>query len=522
MYPRVLSRRAVIKHGTLAAMACALDITAFASPAPSNAVVRTKLGRLRGETTASGVRVFRGVPFAAPPTGPLRFRPPDSMTPWADERDATKFASAPLQPAEREKVEHSEDCLYLNIWTPQGKIGTPQGNGPFPVFVWIHGGGFTAGRAFEPIYDGAQFASEGIICVTIEYRLGVFGFLDLEPVLGSTYAGSANNGIRDLIAALEWIKENIADFGGDPGKVTIGGESAGAKLADILMGVPSASGLFHQVISESGGAERVAPRAVAQSVGTGFAATWHTQTGGAVRDILTSSGSDLLQAQHKFLEDWPQHFPLRPEIDGDLIPRMPVATIAASSTKGKRLLIGTNRDESALFVGPHPGHDATPAELGNISQAIFAPVFAHYKELYPAMTDDQRRIRALTAEEYWIPSLRVAEAHEKAGGTTWMYRLDFAETLGRLSGYAYHSLDVGLVWDKPHTGIGDDADEAALATTMHTAWAAFIRGETPSAPGLPAWKPYTTDKRETMILDVHSHLEARPQESERRLWDGLL
>jgi para-nitrobenzyl esterase len=435
--------------------------------------------------------------------------------PWTGERDATRFAAAPFQPAEREKVEHSEDCLYLNIWAPQGK-------GPFPVFVWIHGGGFTAGRASEPIYDGTKFAAEGIVCVSVEYRLGVLGFLDVEPMLGSAYAGSANNGLRDLIAALSWIQEHIADFGGDPDRVTIGGESAGAKLADILMGVPSAKPLFAQVISESGGAERIWPRATAQSVGSGFAATFRSQSGVTDRDLLTVSGSALLQAQKKFLDEWPQHFPLRPEIDGELLRQLPVDTISSGSTKGKRLLIGTNRDESALFVGPHPGHDATPAELGNLSQAAFASVYAHYAQVYPAITDDQRRIRALTAEEYWIPSLRVANAHVKAGGSAWMYRLDFTETVGRMSGYAYHSLDVGLVWDKPHTDIGDDREEALLATTMHSAWLAFLKGGAPAAAKLPAWSSYTPDKRETMILDSQSRVEMKPQEAEYRLWRGLL
>jgi para-nitrobenzyl esterase len=149
-------------------------------------------------------------------------------------------------------VQHSEDCLCLNLWAPESR-------GPHPVFVWIHGGGFTGGHAFEPTYDGTEFAREGIVLITVGYRLGVFGFLDLESVLGATYAGSANNGLRDLIAALAWVRENVADFGGDPGRVTIGGESAGAKLTDILMGTPSASTLFHQMISESGGAERVWP-----------------------------------------------------------------------------------------------------------------------------------------------------------------------------------------------------------------------------------------------------------------------
>jgi para-nitrobenzyl esterase len=412
-------------------------------------------------------------------------------------------------------VQHREDCLYLNLWAPDEK-------GPHPVFVWIHGGGFTGGHAFEPMYDGTALAREGIVCITVGYRLGVFGFLDVEPMLGSAYAGSANNGLRDLIAALEWVRDHVSDFGGDPGLVTIGGESAGAKLADILMGTPSASHLFQQVISESGGAERVWREKVAHNVSLGFAAQWRSSSGKREAALLTAPGETLIEAQQAFIEQWPQHFPLRPELDALLLPQLPVLSIAAGSTRGKRLLIGTNRDESALFVGPHPEHDATSAQLGNIAQTSFQPVYEKYTSVYPALTVEQRRIRALTAEEYWVPSMRVVDAHMRGGGSAWMYRLDFTEAAGRLEGYAYHSLDVGLVWNRPHTGIGNDAEEASLAQQMHLAWAAFIRGAAPAAPGLPAWPAYSSSLRQTMILDRVSRVVQQPAEGELRLWDGVL
>jgi len=419
-----------------------------------------------------------------------------------------------MQPGEV-GVEHSEDCLYLNVWKPEGQ-------GPFPVFVWIHGGGFLGGHSFEGIYDGAEFAREGIIVVTVAYRLGAFGFLDVEPLLGAAYAGSANNALRDLIEALEWVKANIAEFGGDPLRVTIGGESAGAKLADILMGTPSAQGLFHQVISESGGAERVWSRANAAAVAKGFGEDWKAVSGGEIAGLLTAQGGQVIEAQQQFIKRWPQHFPLRGEIDGMLLPRLPVETIAAGSTRGKRLLIGTNRDESALFIGPHPQHDPTAGDVGNIGIARFMEVFARYKGLYPAMSAEQLRIRALTAEEYWVPSMRVVDAHVKGGGSAWMYRLDFMETSGRMAGEAYHSLDVGLVWDKPHAAVDNALAEAGLAKQVHAAWASFIRGEAPTAEGLPAWPQYRSETRLTMVLDGASRVEERPQEAELRVWDGVL
>ncbi len=485
----------------------------------STTTVRTASGALRGES-ANGVRVFRGVPFAQAPVGPLRFRPALPAKPWSGERDATRFAAAPMQWNESSApgegpVGHSEDCLYLNIWAPEGK-------GPFPVFVWIHGGGFISGHASEPMYDGTEFAREGIVVVTVAYRLGVFGFLDLGPLLGGEYNGSANNALRDLIRALGWIQANIAAFQGDPGRVTIGGESAGAKLTDILMGVPAAQPLFHQMISESGGVERLWSKANSDAVANGYGEQWRKQTGKADRELLTSDANTLIAVQHEFFETWPQHFPLRCEIDGQLVPQLPVKTIAGGSTRGKRLLLGTNRDESALFIGPHPKADPAAKDLGNLSVAKFEPVLERYKPIYPDMNESQRRIRALTAEEYWAPSMRVAEAHMQGGGSAFVYRLDFSESSGRLGGFAYHSLDVPLVWDRPHPDAANAAAEAALAKQIHLAWAAFIRGEAPTAPGLPAWPPYSLAARPTMILDTESRIEDEPQEAELRLWDGVL
>ena len=223
------------------------------------------------------VNIFRGVPFAEPPVGPLRFRPPVASKPWSGERDATKFSASAMQWREstsfgEQPFVHSEDCLYLNIWAPEGK-------GPFPVFVWIHGGGYISGHAFGPIHDGSEFARQGIISVTLPYRLGVLGFLDVSPLLGPEYAGSANNALRDLMTALEWIQKNISAFNGDPDRVTIGGESAGAKVTDILMGVPAAQPLFHQMISESGGAERVWSKTAAAAVSRGYGELWRKQSG---------------------------------------------------------------------------------------------------------------------------------------------------------------------------------------------------------------------------------------------------
>ena len=506
------SRRAFLSSMTLLALA-AKSKTLLPQPGSVPVEVHTGNGVLRG-VVANGTRIFRGVPFAQPPVESLRYLPPAKALAWQSPRDATRFASAAMQPS-NPGVPQSEDCLYLNVWAPSGK-------GPYPVFVWVHGGGFTGGTSFDPVADGTHFTSQGIICVTVAYRLGVFGFLDLEPLLGSSYAGSANNGLRDVIASLEWVHDNIADFGGDPARVTVGGESAGAKLSDILMGVPSAQHLFHQVISESGGAERVFSQTLSQAVAKGFADDWRKFSSGGESALRSAPAKDLIAAQQTFIARWPQHFPLRAEVDASLLPRLPIANIESGTTRGKRLLIGTMQDESALFVGPQPSRNATAADLGNISLNAFNEAYAHYRTIYPQLTDEQLRIRALTAEEYWIPTIRVADAHLKGGGQAWMYRMDFAETSGRLQGYAYHSLDVGLVWNVPHEKIANASQEAALANQVHLAWSAFIKGNSPAAPGLPTWPEYNTSLRPTMILNATSAVEQNPHQSELDLWSKFL
>ena len=489
----------------------------FAQPFGQPAVVRTPSGALRGETK-DGVRVFRGVPFAEPPIGPLRFRPTEKAEPWKGVRDATQFAAAPMQPTQLE-IPHSEDCLYLNIWAPEG-------DGPFPVFVWMHGGGFTGGHASEPLYDGTEFAHEGIVSISVAYRLGVFGFLNFEPLLGAAYEGTANNAVHDLVTALSWIHENISAFGGDPGRVTIGGQSAGAKLTDILMGVPSAQPLFHQMISESGGAERILTRENSIAISKGYSDVWRKLSGSTNAELKTAAGPGLIEAQQQFMQSWPLHFPLRPEMDGSFIPRLPVETIAGGSSRGKRLLIGTNREESAFFIGPHPAKDATASQLGNLNVAKFDAVYQQYKDIYPQLTVEQRRIRAVTAEEYWVPSVRVTEAHLKGGGSAFVYEVEFAETSGKLEGTAYHSIDVGMVWDHPHKLVANAAAEASLGKQMHAAWSSFIRGEAPSAPGLPAWPQYDEHTRSTMIFgadaEATSRIQNAPQAAELKLWDGVL
>jgi para-nitrobenzyl esterase len=507
-----ISRRRFLSSAALAALAPRVSLL-HSLAAISPITLRTPLGALHGEESG-GVRTFRGIPFAEPPIGNLRFRPTVTVKPWTTPRDATHFAAAATQPTEHGATGR-EDCLYLNVWAPAAK-------GSYPVYVWIHGGGLVTGRSFDSMYDGTGLAREGIVCVTIAYRLGAFGFLDVGPLLGPEYSGSANNGVRDLIAALDWVKQNIEAFGGDPLRVTVGGQSAGAKLTGILMGVPSAKPLFNQMVSESGGAERATSMETSVAVSEGFGKLWRSGTNGSVSALATAPAASLIQTQIALMESWPHHFPLRAQIDGSLIPRRVIDTIAAGSTRGKKLLIGTNRDESAFFVGPNPAHDAGATDLANLESAQFLEVYGKYEGIYPRLTVEQRRIRALTAEEYLIPSVREVEAHLTGGGTAWMYRLDFQEGSGRLGAFTPHSLDVHLVWDRPSPTVAKAAAEIELAHQMHEAWCAFLRGNAPAAPGVPEWPRYNEEERRTMIFDDHNRVESHPQEAELRLWNKVL
>ena len=514
---RTPSRRTLLRNAVAVVSVAPFlpSLRLFAQSARDSSIVTAPIGTFQG-ATEQGVRVFRGIPFAEPPVDTLRFRPPVALTPFSGVHDATRFAPEAMQ-KEEAGTARSEDCLYLNIWAPPGK-------GPYPVFVWIHGGGFTGGSSFAPIFDGAGFAQAGIVVVTLAYRLGVFGFMDLEPLLGASYADSANNGTRDLIMALHWVHKNIAAFGGDPTQVTVGGESAGAKVTAALLAIPESAALFHSAISESGGGERVLTRDQAAGVAQNVSALWKagSPTGSESQDLRTAPAAALIDTQEKLIATTSLHFPFREQIGGALLPLRPVDSIAAGSSRGKRLLIGSNRDESALFLGPRPKPPLKASDLGNLGVNSVENVLKQYASVYPQMPSWQQEIRAVTAEEYWIPTVRVAEAHVQNKGDTWMYRLDFASYSGRMEGEAYHSEDLGFVWDKLSPADRQDEQAKALAAQMHTAWITFIQGKTPAANGLPAWPQFNLATRSTMILDRISRVESDPNAAERALWMGLM
>lgn len=475
---------------------------ASAAPASSD-VVETSLGKLQGKRTGDTI-AFLGVPFAEPPAGPLRFLPPRPVRAWRGIRRALKYAPAPVQ---LRRANISEDCLYLNVWTP----ATP---GPHPVLVWIYGGGNTAG-ATGGIADGSHFARSGVICVTPAYRVGALGFLDVSTELGDAYAGSGNNGLRDQILALHWVRQNIAAFGGDPDRITVGGESAGAKDTCALMGAPEAAGLFGQAVMESGSGQTYHTRESARMLTQQFleCAGLNAENAGTLRAMPVDQ---LLNAQRALIRRLGA-FPFRVTVDDVVLERSPLEYLRSGSSRKVRLLIGSNHDESSFFVRGAALHQPVgPREIQNAKMDLIHAMKPKYDALFPNLTVEQRKVRLLTAEEYWIPTVRVAEARAGSGGETYLYRFDYPRAKGPLAGEVPHTQELSFVWGDTN----GDAAHDALMHSVHSAWVDFIFGRAPSLANTPAWPRFRLMDRPLMVINTKSTVVFDPDAVERHLWDG--
>lgn len=482
-------------------------------------VVHTALGRVRG-IADRGVQAFLGIRYAVPPVGARRFRPPEPVQPWDGTLEATRFAPAPIQPLDPAvgiaRQDMDEDCLALNIWTPEGA-------GPHPVLVWIHGGSQTVGGTRRPEYDGAGFAQRGVVCVTVGYRLGVFGFLELGELMGESYRGSGNNALRDLVLALEWVQQHIRAFGGDPSRVTLGGESAGAKNAATLLGVPRAQGLFHRLVAASGGAHTLHTSREAQDV----AQSVRHEIGLAVSDphrLVALPAGELLAAQEAVARRWCAKFPFRPVADGEFLPGPVLDRIADGRSDAVPALIGTSQEECAAFMdlARPPGRPAS-GELAHMAPADFAAMEDRYMQALEPMPAMERRIRTLTAEEYWIPSVRLAERIAQQSLAVWTYRFDL-RVEGHAGGRAAHVADLPFWWSTLQSpGVECDGAAPALMSLMHRALIAFVRGDSLQSvvPGQP-WPTYTPSRRFTMCWNASPRVVVDPNSAERVLWDGLL
>jgi para-nitrobenzyl esterase len=489
--------------------------------------VRVAQGELRGKSD-HGVSVFLGISYAAAPFGDGRMLPPRPASSWDGVRDALEYGPTcpkgqypPQYQALFPEVDiPGEECLNLNVWTPD-----PGASG-LPVLVWIHGGSFMNGSGSVAEYDGRAFARDGIVCVTINYRLGAEGFL-------YTGDGVANVGLLDQVAALRWVRENIAAFGGDPGRVTVAGESAGAMSITTLLAMPQAGGLFQQAITQSGaGAHTLAPeesRRVAQYLADALGVPASREAIAAQPADRVSQAAGALTEEVQTAPDparWGQLalslLPFSPTVDGDVLPAEPLAALAGGASSEVRLLTGTNREEAQLFLVAAGAIDLVDeAMLAAGAAAYGAPdsTVAAYRASRPGAGPGDVLAAIITDWFFRIPAVRVAEAragNSASAGNTWVYRFDWrSPAFGARLG-ACHAVEVPFVFDNlghpsTHARLGPDAPQA-VADTIHAAWARFI------TDGDPGWPAYDSNTRATAIFTEKLEVESDPAGAERLLW----
>jgi para-nitrobenzyl esterase len=501
-------------------------------------------GRWVGGADAAGVAVFRGIPFASPPVGDLRFQAPRPAASWDGVLDAAEFgpvapqAQFPGVPVSRAARSGDGNWLTLNVWTVDlGAAGTAsRAGGGLPVLVWVHGGAYLFGSASEPGYDGSAFARHGAVVVTCNYRLGVEGFAQIPGAPG-------NRGLLDVVAALRWVGDNIASFGGDPGNVTVFGESAGAGVIAALLAMPAARGLFHRAIAQSVPGtfftadlacditRAIAARAGVPATADGLAA--------ASPRCLVEAQMAVTAAIRGYGQWGPVALtvtPFSPVVDGEVLPRAPWRALLSGAASDIDLLVGHNRDEYKLFIasGGQAGR-ITDAEAG-AALAAFAPGpsgAGAYYDAYPDLPAERLYERVFSDWLFRMPSLHLAQAHAAAGGRTFLYELTYPAPAAPDVLGACHALDVPLVWgwrgveagpsgaaDKDPAGINvmltgptPPADFTALGDLMRAEWLAF------ACCGEPGWPVYGTQRRLTRTYGRPPGVDPYPEETSMRLWE---
>jgi para-nitrobenzyl esterase len=492
MNPRLIGLSIVLVLGALGTPAVAELTTA-----------RVTGGTVQG-VAADGIAVFKGIPFAAPPTGAKRWRAPQPVEAWTGVRLANRYASGCMQDPGMMRFIGSEagvgeDCLYLDIWTP---AETPRDK--LPVMVWIYGGGFAAGATSSPTYAGDRLAKLGVVQVNVAYRVGVFGFLAHPELSRESGKSSGTYGLLDQIAGLEWVQENIAAFGGDPSNVTIFGESAGGISVSMLAASPAAKGLFHRAISESGGSfapprtaagpgQGVAALAVAEAAGSAFVAKLGV---GTIAEARALPAQQIQEAQGPGLGGgfWPV-------ADGDVILGDQYVLYEQGRFHDTPVLIGTNSDEGALFAFG----STTAAQFEALVRTQYGESAAAILAAYPHRTDAQatESTQDLMRDSLFAwPTWAWARLQSKRGkNKAFVYYFDHrtpqspngANHAAEL-GYVFRTLDVR--GDTPRL------EDTAMSELMSRYWTNFAKTGDPNGPGLPAWPAFTEAEQRVMVFDA--------------------
>ena len=492
-------------------------------------IVHTVSGAVRG-STEEGVLAFRGLRYAAAPVGNLRFKPPQALTPWKGIVDAKEFGAAavqiPDQPDMPPYEKHSEDCLFLNVWTKSL-------TGKRPVMVWLHGGGFSMGAAGRPTYFGDHFARDGVVLVSVNHRLNVFGYTQLPESWGPDYASSGMAGILDIVAALKWVRENIARFGGDPSNVTIFGESGGGAKVSLLLGMPGAKGLFHKAIIESGADLEAASRDYAQALGEALMST----LGLSAADISGLAGvptERIFGAQSQAIEKVSSRAPADKFLNSGFVPSRnavdlpqgPFAPVAPAVSAHVPLLIGTNKDEATLFmVGRKDFFSHTAADFEAAVRKAYPArseqVAAAIRNAFPGYSPPYLLAALSTAQMFWLNSIVLAERKTAQNAApVYMYRMDWGTTAHNGALKAAHAMELSFVfgtYEAVRHFVGTGYGPERMASQMHPAWVAFAKTGDPNHPAIPHWPRYDLQSRSTLIFNLHSHVENDPLSEMRRL-----
>ncbi len=512
--------------------------------ATMDAIVEIASGKLRG-ARERGIHAFKGVPYGAATAGRNRFRPPQPAQPWAGVRDALAYAGhapqSPNRPKRRPELEtilgpadptpEGEDCLTLNVWTPGLGDGARR-----PVMVWLHGGAFAYGSGNRAVTEGANLARRGdVVVVSVNHRLNILGHLHLADIGGADWAHSGNAGVLDLVAALDWVQANIGRFGGDPGRVTIFGESGGGGKVSVLLAMPAARGLFHRAIIQSGAAIRVSTReranalaeAALKELGLGRGDCAKLQSVPAERLLAAIAPASRAVGRTR----WPllDRYDFGPVVDGADLPQHPGEPEAPALADDIPLLIGGVREESAFFLADDDAvwrgtldEDGLRRRVAAVAGPETDALLAAYRAAMPQSSPGDRLIAALTGSNFWVRTVLLAEryAARPHRAQVYMYSLDWRSPAhgGRLK--AHHAMDLPFVFDNadaPDTTRGAPGAHE-LAARVSAAWAAFARNGSPDHPSIPPWPAYTPAERATMILDADCRVARDPDREARLLW----